>query len=183
MTSFQLKAARFLRRGIRSKREDFMKKLTALCLAVGMLPSVVLAAGNHPMAGCGLAYMLFAKDDNSRTVQILAGTTNGSFGAQTFGITSGTSGCTESGRLAKSREAEVYAEVNLKNLQREMAAGGGEYLNAFAALLGVSESNRPALFKLCQEKYADLFPAAGTTSVDMLGRLQGEISARPELLS
>lgn len=159
-----------------------MKKLVALALAVGMLPSALLAAGKHPMAGCGLAYMLFAKDNNSKGIQILASTTNNLYGTQTFGITSGTSGCTEDGMLSKNVEAEVYADVNFRNLSQEMAAGGGEYLNTFASLLGVSSSQRTAFGRFVQERYTKLFPSADTTASQMLETLTQELSAHPELL-
>jgi len=59
-----------------------------LALAVGAL--VMLVAGSahaqYGMAGCGLGAMLFGHE-NSTGKQVLAATTNGTFGTQTFGIT------------------------------------------------------------------------------------------------
>jgi len=161
-----------------------MKKLIAI-LSLALLPAAAFAAegGNHPMAGCGLAYILFAKDaPESKGLQILAGTTNNFYGTQSFGITSGTSGCTESGTMAQNREAEVYADVNFKNIQREMAAGNGEYLSTFASLLGVKEVNRPALFQMLQKDYAAIFPTAGTDAVAMLEAVSRKLAENPKLL-
>lgn len=42
--------------------------------------------------GCGLGSMIF-RGQRGLVPQILAVTTNGSFGTQTFGISTGTSGC------------------------------------------------------------------------------------------
>src|SRR4051812_45776931 len=105
-----------------------MKKLIAVSAVVtGLLPALALGVGNHPMAGCGLGYLLFSNKDNSKVTQVLGGTTNGTFGSQTFGISSGTSGCTEDGAVKFAKETEVFAAVNLKNLQHDMAAGEREY--------------------------------------------------------
>ena len=99
-----------------------MKKLLALSLAIGMVPSLTFARGNHPMAGCGLGYLLLSNKDNEKVTQVVGATTNGTFGSQTFGISSGTSGCTEDGAVKMARATEVFAEVNLDSLRQEMAA-------------------------------------------------------------
>ena len=160
-----------------------MKKSLAVFVAAAVMPALLLAGGgNHPMAGCGLGYLLLSHDDNTKVKQILGATTNGTFGTQTFGISSGTSGCTEDGAVKLAKAAEVYAEVNFDSLRREMAAGQGEYVNAFASLLGASDANRPALLHMFQERYQALFPSAQTTSAEMLSSLGRELSQRPGLV-
>lgn len=161
-----------------------MRKLAILGALAGtvLFAPIAQAAGNHPMAGCGLAYLLFAKDNNTQGIQILASTTNNLYGTQSFGITSGTSGCTKDGALASNREVEVYAAVNLTNLAEEMAKGEGEYVGAFASLLGATDETRPLMLKLFQEKYAVLFPSEETNSIEMLDALRAELAAHPELL-
>ena len=151
-------------------------------LTIALLPSLVLAKGNHPMGGCGLGYLLLANKDNDKVTQVLGATTNGTFGNQTFGITSGTSGCTEDGALKIARETQVFAEVNLDTLRREMAAGEGEFVNTFAALLGATSETRPAMVRFLHENYQELFPAAETDSAAMLGTLTERLSQHPELL-
>lgn len=159
-----------------------MKKLLAIAFAVAALPSIALAKGAHTMAGCGLGYVLFGANDNSRVMQVLAATTNGTSGNQTFGITSGTSGCTEDGAVKFAKEAELYAEINLKELSQDMAAGRGEYLSSFASLLGVSEANKAVFFAFVKDNYAALLPSTDTSSVDMLGALSERLAARQDLL-
>src|SRR5476649_58541 len=148
-----------------------MKKLLALSLVAAMMPSLALARGNHPMAGCGLGYLLLSNKDNEKVTQVLGATTNGTFGTQTFGISSGTSGCTEDGAVKMAKATEVYAEVNLDSLRREMAMGKGEVVETFASLLGATEATRPAMIKLFQSEYASLFPSVNTTSGDLMGML------------
>ncbi|MBL0059080.1 MAG: DUF3015 family protein [Elusimicrobia bacterium] len=162
-----------------------MKRILAICLIA--LPSIALAAGkakgpNYPMAGCGLAYVLFSKDNNTQGVQILAGTTNNLYGTQSFGITSGTSGCAEGGLFTASRESEVYAEVNFRQLQSEIAAGKGEYLNALAGLLGVNAERRTEFFQLARVRYSSLFPSPDAGSTELLEGLTKALQDHPELM-
>lgn len=161
-----------------------MKKKLLTFVAVAALPAMVFAkGGNHPMAGCGLGYVLFGNSDNSKLMQIFGGTTNGTFGNQTFGITSGTSGCTEDGAVKFVKEAELYAEVNLDTLRHEMAAGQGESVQTFASLLGASEANRVAVVTLMKQNYAQLFPTNATSSTELLASLQNLLSQHASLLS
>src|SRR5882762_9793772 len=125
----------------------FMKKLLALSLVAALMPSIALARGNHPMAGCGLGYLLLSNKDNDKVTQVLGATTNGTFGTQTFGISSGTSGCTEDGAVKVARATEVYADVNFDSLRQEMATGEGEYVNTLASLLGATERTRPQMVR------------------------------------
>ena len=150
-----------------------MKKIIATLFVVSLaLPALVMAkGGNHPMAGCGLGYVLFGNADNSTIMQILAATTNGTCGNQTFGMTTGTSGCTDDGAVKFVKEVEVFAEVNLDTLRLEMAKGSGEFVNSFAYLLGASDADVPQMVRLFQTNYDYLFPSASTTSGEMLDRL------------
>lgn len=164
-----------------------MKRIIAICLI--LLPMFALAAGKakpkgktYPMAGCGLAYILFSKDNNSQGIQILAGTTNNLYGTQSFGITSGTSGCTEGGMVTASRESEVYAEVNFRQIQTDIAAGQGEYLSGLAGLLGVKEERKADFFQLARVRYSVLFPTAESGSAELLSGLTKALADHPELL-
>ena len=158
-----------------------MRKLFILFLAAGIMPALALAGGNHPMAGCGLGYLLLSHEENSKVMQVVGSLTN-DFGMQTFAISSGTSGCTEDGAVKLVKAAEVYAEVNFDSLRYDMAAGHGEFVNSFASLLNVSETNKPALLHLFQDQYQVLFPSAQTTSAEMLSALRQQLSQHPELI-
>ncbi len=159
-----------------------MKKIFSLSLVAVFLPSLALARGNHPMAGCGLGYLLFSHQDNAKVTQVLGATTNGTFGTQTFGITSGTSGCTKDGALRLVRAVEVYADVNLDSLRREMASGQGEFVETFATLLGATDATRPALLQFFRTEYTALFPTSQTSSMEMLDALNAKLAQHRELL-
>jgi hypothetical protein len=129
------------------------------------------------MSGCGLGYMLLSNGSHSRIVQLLGVTTNGSFGSQTFGITSGTSGCNEDGAVSLGKTTEVFAEVNFDSLRRDMARGRGEYVETFASLLNSDASKQAGILKMFQTEYATLFPSAQTTPDQMLRALNLKLTA------
>ncbi len=162
-----------------------MRKLITLAFVASVvLPSAVYAkGGNHPMAGCGLGYVLFGNNDSSRFMQIFAATTNGTSGNQTFGITSGTSGCTEDGAVKFVKEAEVFAEVNLDSLRTDIASGDGQFVRTFAKLLGASDSKALVLVGVLHQEYSSLFPSAAVTTDDLLSNLQKVLASHTELLS
>ena len=159
--------------------------VTALGLAVVASPAF---AGSYGMAGCGLGSMLFgpsgeAKDSISDTKvkEILAATTNGTFGSTTFGITTGTSNCTQGGVVKSSREAEAFAEVNLGDLSRDVAAGGGEYLAAMGTLLGCDATAQADLGAAAQSSYEQIFPTTEVTATDVVRSLQGVVRSDTKL--
>jgi hypothetical protein len=160
----------------------FMRRVWITSLLVGTVPAFALAVGNHPMAGCGLGYLLLGNHNQTKPGQILAATTNDTYGIQTFGIISGTSGCTEDGAVKLVRQTEVYAEVNFDSLRREMAEGHGEFVETFATLLGATDATRPALLKFFQAHYQTLFPSPATPPDQMLQILSFELARHQELL-
>lgn len=161
-----------------------MRKLTlGLTLGAALLTvNATTASADYGMAGCGLGSLVF-QGDNSMIKQVLASTTNGTFGSQTFGITSGTSNCTSAGVLKSEKEQAAFVEVNFRDLKRDMAAGGGEFLNSFGTLLGCEDSAKPTLGKMTQVKYETLVPAANTTPMQLLSSLKTQIKATPALAS
>lgn len=138
--------------------------LTLSALAFLMLTVPAAHAGSYGPAGCGLGSMLFGPSGEARKVfkntivaEILAATTNGTFGSQTFGLTTGTSNCNTKGLLSYDREQEAFTEVAFDEISREMARGEGEYLTAFATLLGCSAEAQPAFAAKTKAHYGKIF--------------------------
>lgn len=159
-----------------------MKKGLLIMLAAVSVASVAHAeGGGDDNIGCGWGTKLFEGKTDKKIPAILGATTNPV--TQTFGISSETAGCTVKGAwVLNEKKQAVYAEVNLPRLSKEMAQGGGEYLRAFATLMGAkSEPAKQAFFKLTQEKYAVLFPSANTDSATMLRALRTVMAADPKL--
>jgi hypothetical protein len=108
--------------------EHNMKKLV-VSFSVLCLSSSLLAAG-YGKAGCGLGSILAGKEGN----QVIAATTNGTSGNQTFGISSGTSNCVPG--ASKSAAVQTFIKNNYTPLQNDIAKGNGESLVSLGSLLG-----------------------------------------------
>lgn len=133
-----------------------MKKIIVLAVAVASLGSSVFAAG-YGSAGCGLGSLVFK---NNNWTQILASTTNGTFGSQTFGITFGTSECNSTGMIKVAMARESFIEANYKDLARNAAIGKGEYVTNLAKLYGhTSDESVQNFGTLLQKNYNTIFAA------------------------
>ena len=90
-------------------------------------------------------------------------TTNGSFGNQTFGITTGTSGCDPNGKIsAKSGGVFAFLENNLEQFAVDAARGHGETIDTVAALMGVDSEKAGSLIK---ENFAFIFDSHDVSAV------------------
>lgn len=146
-------------------------------LVSGLLFGAVALAGD---AGCGLGSMIIQK--NSKGLQLLAMTTNGSLLTQPLGITSGTSGCSASGIVSTDKEIEYFVEVNHDDLSREMAQGEGEKLSVLAQLNGCqSKAAQEAFAGMTQKSFERIIPAMDTGAGEMVQNLKKEISEDVEV--
>jgi hypothetical protein len=127
-----------------------MKKLAILFLGASFLLPFASQAREYGEAGCGLGSMLLHKDN-----QVLAATTNGTSYSQTFGISSGTSNCTDSGTVRNEAKVQLYIEANKLALAKDISRGQGESLSTLEHLLDCSgRSVGPVL----QHNYGTIFP-------------------------
>ncbi|HEX4047255.1 MAG TPA: DUF3015 family protein [Elusimicrobiota bacterium] len=151
-----------------------MKRTLWVLVAALGLAAGASAAQND--AGCGLGAQLFK--ENRPVDQILAATTNGTFGTQTFGITTGTLGCTSGGLIKTAQERRVFTAANFAALQQELAAGSGQYEASLAALTGCRAEPFAAFAKA---RYEKLIPSAKTTSDELLNNIDKELLADPSM--
>jgi hypothetical protein len=110
--------------------------VTAVMAALSLTASTPAEARSYGPAGCGLGSLIF--EPNSGFTQVFAATTNGTFGTQTFGITSGTSNC--AGRSGGSASAKAFVETNRVALARDIARGQGETIDSLSRLAGCRAS-------------------------------------------
>lgn len=130
-----------------------MKK--ALCIAALTLAAPAAFAQNN-IGSCGWGSKLF---DGQKGIfpQVLAVTTNGTSGNQTFGITFGTSGCTQDGVVSSSWKTAMYIDGNKMALARDAAAGQGESMDALAALMGVRSEDKAYFQATVKTQFARVF--------------------------
>lgn len=133
--------------------------------------------------GCGLGKELWANASNQKSIggQVLAATTNGTSGNQTFGISSGTSGCNSNGTILSEYRVTVFAAANFDNLSQDMAKGNGEHLTSFAELLNVPQEQRADFYALAQSHYRGMIQTGENTPAAMLASLDRGMSAHPTL--
>ncbi len=86
-------------------------------------------------AGCGLGSIVFGEAPG--IVQVAAGILNMT-GYQTFAISSGTSNCGESGKVARANQ---FIEVNKVSLENDLARGTGESVAALGEVMGCQNTD------------------------------------------
>jgi hypothetical protein len=129
-----------------------MRKLfltVSLCLC---LVSTAAVAAPYGTAGCGLGSMIW--HDDKGAIQILAATFNGSFGSQTFGISTGTSNCAETTNGGKA--AQIFIEANREALAKDMSRGSGETIANLSSIAGCP--NPAAVGATLQRNFKAIFP-------------------------
>jgi hypothetical protein len=100
--------------------------------------------------------------------QVLAVTTNGSLGNQTFGITSGTLGCTKNGLVKSPSEVRMLVVSSLDNLARDVARGEGETLKSLATAMKVEDSDQGAMFTALQGNFTRIFSSENVTADEVI---------------
>lgn len=146
-----------------------MKKLLAVLSLTAALPTMALAADN--VGGCGVGSMIF-KGQSGIAPQVLAVTTNGSTGNQTFGITSGTLGCTQDGVVTSNMKTAMFIHDNKDQLARDMSVGSGETLAALSHLLGVQAQDQAAFNRLTKDNVARIFSSDSAPTDQVVASLR-----------
>jgi hypothetical protein len=148
-----------------------MKKLLIVMLLLTVAaPAIAGQAASN--TGCGLGTVLWgAEADGSVISQSLQATTNGTFGNQTFGITSGTLGCDQPANFVKNDRLLAFTADNLDLLARDIAAGQGETLATVAELLEVPSADQPAFNAALQTNFEKIFVTGTETAGVVLDRI------------
>ncbi|RSD30208.1 DUF3015 domain-containing protein [Vibrio pectenicida] len=156
-----------------------MKKLLAATVLASTLPMSGLVMADNDV-GCGLGTMVF--DGNEGKVsKILAATTNGTSGNQTFGITFGTLGCDGTGKVTSSQKLAMFIDGNIDNLARDMAKGQGETLATLSEVWGINEADKATFNSMVQENFAQVFVSENVTSQQVFTNLNQMVASDTKL--
>ena len=154
-----------------------MRKLLAVAAVAALFPAVAFAQQNN-IGSCGWGSKVF--DGQSGVApQVLGATTNGTSGNQTFGITFGTSGCTQDGAVKSSWKTALFIDGNKEQLARDMSVGGGETLDSLAHLMGVESQDRAAFNRVAKQNLWKIFSADATN--DIVANLRQVLAADEQL--
>ena len=160
------------------------KKVLLLAVAIlfGSQAGLAMAANPDTGPGCGLGKLAWSDYKGQKEIapQVLMVTTNGT-GMNTFAISSGTSGCTNDGKIMGEHKTTVFASLNFDALTAEMAQGQGEHLASLATLMGVPAERQGEFFAMAQERYTSLVQAGETSPVALVKSLNDAIAGHPIL--
>ncbi len=137
--------------------------MTSAVTAIILTTSSAFAAVNS-QTGCGLGSQII-KDDSSAVLLALQATTNGTSGNQTFGISSGTSGCKKT-KLVMNDKAEEFVASNMDQLSKEIAMGQGEAVETLAELLEVQD--KAEFIASLQKNYTKIYTSSNSSMADVL---------------
>ncbi len=151
-----------------------MKRVIVLVISMTILSyGVAFGAGDaHMNTGCGLGTMLFKNSaDNSVLLQVLQATTNGTFGNQTFGITTGTSECKRPAKFVKNERLNQFVAENIDNLAKDIARGSGESLDTLAELMEIAPEARPEVYSRLQANFSNIFTSERVETADVIDNI------------
>lgn len=157
-----------------------MKKLCTVVAVLAVFPVAAMAAGENNIGSCGWGSKLF-DGQSGMAPQVLGATTNGTFGNQTFAISTGTSGCTQDGAIRSNWKTAMFIDGNKVALQRDMSIGSGEALDSLAHLLGVEAQDRVVFNRLAKDNLARIFPSEGAATDEVVVALRGVLASDARL--
>lgn len=136
-----------------------MKKFIIVGICI-IAPALVSAQN---VGKCGWGSKLF---DGQKGIapQVLAVTTNGTSGNQTFAISTGTSGCTQDGVVQSNWRTAAFIDSNMNKLARDMSRGEGEALDSLAFLLDVEATDKEQFNQTLKENFTTIFSSEVVTT-------------------
>ena len=160
-----------------------MLKLRSLLFISFCITQLLIAAPAFAdsSVGCGLGSIIFKK--NSILSALLRATTNASFSSQLFGITSGTSGCSQHSIVKKEMLPQYFAEVQLKNIQLDVSRGHGDYLVALAESFECDQAQQNFFNSELKKSYVKLFETKTTSPSEFITKSKNLILSNQKLAS
>lgn len=140
-----------------------MKKILT-SLAVTAILSTGAYATVNSQTGCGLGSQIIKQDDTAVMLALQA-TTNGTSGNQTFGISSGTSGCKKA-QFVMNERVEEFVASNMDQLSKEIAMGQGESIDTLAELLNIED--KATFAASLQANYNKIYTSSNVKMADVL---------------
>ncbi|VAW87498.1 FIG00953225: hypothetical protein [hydrothermal vent metagenome] len=128
--------------------------------------SAMAAAPGGP--GCGWGNMLFDGESGMGS-HFLASTTNGTSGNKTFGMTSGTNGCSVGDTLTYGGSSMISSIMD--EFSEDVARGHGEALDAVAVMMGVEKADRDIFAAVVHKNFNAIFPNDQVTAQQVTNSL------------
>ena len=124
--------------------------------------SFAVNAKDYGAAGCGLGSIWF-DGQSGLGPHVMAATTNGLYGTQTFAMSSGTLGCDVNGPI-NANYAALYLQGNMDNVASAIATGHGEALVALADAFKVGKEDRQLFSSTLHDNFSQIYSSSTVTS-------------------
>jgi len=158
-----------------------MKRLFIATLAIlAFAPISALASGENNVGSCGWGSKLFA-GQRGIAPQVMAGTTNGTSGNQTFAITSGTSGCTQDGLVTSNWKTVAYIDNNKTQLARDVAKGSGDTIASLGRILKIDDPHQDLFAVTLKDNFGRIFTRVDISTEEIVLSLREVLGENPEL--
>jgi len=138
-----------------------MKKLLLASAVMAFSSASFAVAPGGP--NCGWGNMLFAGQSGLPS-HLVASSTNGTSGNNTFGMTLGTNGCSADGTLTYGGKKMINVGAIMDEFSEDVARGDGEALSAVAVSLGISAEDRPVFKAAMHQHFDSLFPQSDVSA-------------------
>lgn len=148
-----------------------MKKTIISIALLGMSSTAMAVAPGGP--GCGWGNMLLK--GQSGPIHFLATTTNGTSGNKTFGMTTGTNGCSTSGALTYGGQSMISSIMG--EFSEDVARGEGDAMDTVALIYGVDKQDRNTFAKVMHQNFATIFPSENVTADEMMSSIEEVMKA------
>ena len=151
-----------------------------------LLGTLFAAVSINPMAeapggpNCGWGNLLF-EGQRGTPAHFLASTTNGTSGNATFGMTSGTNGCSTKAALTYGGKSWLAMNGTMNELSEDMAQGQGEALTTYAVVLGVKPEDRAHFASVTHDHFQQIFSSANVTAEDVHNNTIAVLKKDPQL--
>ena len=145
---------------------------------------VLLSASSVAMADapggpdCGWGNLLF-DGQSGIGPHFIASITNGTSGNNTFGMTTGTNGCSTSGTLTYGGASMISSIMG--EFSEDVARGEGDAMDTVAVVYGVEKQDRETFAKVMHENFAVIFPTEDVTSDEMMSSIEEVMKANTTL--
>lgn len=159
--------------------KEFLVAVFAATISTAALAAPPSSTNVNNVGSCGWGSKVF-EGQRGVAPQSLAATTNG-LGSQTFGITSGTSGCTQDGMVTSNWKTALFIDGNKEKLARDMSMGGGETLDSLAQLIGVQDQHKPSFFRLAKHEFGTIFASDSASTEQVMAGLKRALANDAEL--
>ncbi|MCP5162715.1 MAG: DUF3015 domain-containing protein [Hahellaceae bacterium] len=142
-----------------------MKKLL---VAAGLMTASLTAFAEAPGGpGCGWGNMLL-NGQKGLPMHLLATITNGTSGNNTFGMTSGTNGCSVGGTLTYGGKSMIDLSSIMDEFSEDVARGHGDAMTTIAVALDVQAEDRVVFNEVMHENFTAIFTAEDMTAEDVM---------------